>query len=472
VQTSINNSREGRAIEYFRRCVAPVLSGQFSHYFWMRLVNQVSEAEPAVRHAVIAISSIYEHFDSNPLPLLESESGQFAVAHYNQALRHLATKSMDESLVLLTCILFICIESLRDNHHAAIDHCRHGIMILNGLKRGAKLARDDLLPIFVRLSIFPFFFGGTVDTFPGLSEFGSFSLTSFANIDDARYAMDVLSTRTIRFVRSVSKYRMEDLYHEPIPESVITDQQIRLESIRMWRRTWARFRAAHPPTQDDIQAYAILEMKSCVALIWTGVALDRTEMSYDQYTAVFQELLNGAWAVQDSQMHCPVDFGRRQYIFEMGFTPLLYFVVFRCRVLSLRLAALDAMMSLSASRETLWDSALMYAMGRRVIEIEHGIDDFDSLQGWTSFDAPVPPDEMRIRDTVAAENVDIRDDGMICRRTTFFVWSPTEIFDKREEVIAIQPSSPIETAWSPIDGIEGRDRLMEMQHPPPVHAIT
>lgn len=77
---------------------------------------------------------------------------------------------------------------------------------------------------------------------------------------------------------------------------------------------------------------------------------------------------------------------RRVFTFDMDLAHLLHFTAMTCRVLPLRLEAMDLMDKLARPRETLWDSNVMRAINRRTIEREHAIRLPLELQGnWQTF---------------------------------------------------------------------------------------
>lgn len=117
---------ENRALEFFRLQVAPVLSKHSRKKFWNVVVSQVGQQEPAVRHALSCISSLYEGLDGRSSSLLKTSQEKFAITQYNMALGYLTDPKVDQAIVLLVCLLFICIETIRGNKNMAIQHCRHG----------------------------------------------------------------------------------------------------------------------------------------------------------------------------------------------------------------------------------------------------------------------------------------------------------------------------------------------------------
>lgn len=117
---------EARSLEFFRLKVAPVLSKHSRKSFWEIVVSQVGQQEPAVRHALSCISSLYEGLGETYYSVLKPSQEKFAITQYNMALSHVTSPKADRNIVLLVCLLFICIEAMRSNKNAAIQHCRHG----------------------------------------------------------------------------------------------------------------------------------------------------------------------------------------------------------------------------------------------------------------------------------------------------------------------------------------------------------
>jgi hypothetical protein len=70
---------------------------------------QFSHFEPTMRHAVLSISSLYEEFARGSRITRQVCGSNFAVNHYNAAIKHVKPAS-DEQMILVVCVLFICIE--------------------------------------------------------------------------------------------------------------------------------------------------------------------------------------------------------------------------------------------------------------------------------------------------------------------------------------------------------------------------
>ena len=69
---SADSLYELRAFSHFRNHSAPILASFFDSQFWMRLVLQMSMADEAVRHAVIAFDTLSGKISLGitPLPIL------------------------------------------------------------------------------------------------------------------------------------------------------------------------------------------------------------------------------------------------------------------------------------------------------------------------------------------------------------------------------------------------------------------
>ncbi|TDZ28380.1 putative sterigmatocystin biosynthesis P450 monooxygenase stcS [Colletotrichum spinosum] len=368
---------ELRALSFFRTVVAPVLAGPLDDSFWTQLVNQVSHQEKAAKHAVLTISSLYEKFKENPMDRLAGEKNLFAVTNYNQAIRYLRTTDNQET-VLLVCILFVCIDMLRGECKGAIDHCRHGINILNSVHHKSAFIRDHLEPAFCRLGVFPFFFGVRPESFPVIETETVVPKAPFRSVAELQAGLNPLLVQTIRFVRSADAYRLaDDRMPKPGPATMQkrVDIDAALDAWEVGFRRWKDKRHAKKASRPDIVEH-ILEMKWLVGKIWIDTCMSRGETIFDLHMGKFQRIIDVA---RDAEriVRIPRQNKRRaKFTFEMGFSPLLGFVVVKCRSLSLRVAARELMKTLAHEREHLWDNNTMLAIGRTLRRVRRAVKGF------------------------------------------------------------------------------------------------
>ncbi|KAF4470021.1 c6 zinc finger domain [Fusarium albosuccineum] len=363
-RSTLNVPDESRNLQFFFEAAAPHLSGPVDPYFWKHVVMQLANSKPAVRHATLAISLLYEELETQERSPVKRET---ALRHYNCAI-HKMSMLQDQSVALLVCLLFICIEFLQSDRETAIQHCNHGIAIINNC--GTIWARQHLAPIFRRLSLLPLWFGSTA---AGLSELPMVQYSippSFQNLDDAQFMMDDIFNRTIRLARRGDAYRLDSKQHAQVPPSLIAEQHYITSLLGQWQALFEGFDARSRPLADwattgkrtlTLMRYDICQISSCMAFT-------ADETRYDQHMNGFRRIVDLASSF--SQLHS----GRRPpFIFEMGFTPALFFVIMKCRSLEIRLEALRLMRILGSPRESLWEGRAMCATGEQIIQIEHGV---------------------------------------------------------------------------------------------------
>lgn len=158
------NKEERRGFEFFLSNTAVELTGYFDSSFWERLLLAASSQKPALRHAVIALGSLHEDaLQKRQQCSSESENARnmhFAALQYAKAIRALRTslsEGREEPLTaLMSCILFVCFDSLRGSFESAMIHLRSGHKVLQETRRST--GRDHIIdnyisPLFHRLSV-------------------------------------------------------------------------------------------------------------------------------------------------------------------------------------------------------------------------------------------------------------------------------------------------------------------------------
>ncbi|KAL4877108.1 hypothetical protein BJY04DRAFT_133740 [Aspergillus karnatakaensis] len=132
-------SEERRFFNYFHCFTVPMMSGWFDSRMWNSLILQMCESEPAICHAVVALSALQEVSETAGLPVLPEDMSnrthRFALYQYNRSIEHLRLRmgSHDpnvRSTVLLCCLLFIAFELIRGKYMQAVTHLQSGLDIL------------------------------------------------------------------------------------------------------------------------------------------------------------------------------------------------------------------------------------------------------------------------------------------------------------------------------------------------------
>ncbi|KEY68853.1 hypothetical protein S7711_03792 [Stachybotrys chartarum IBT 7711] len=410
--------RELRSLAFFCEVVAPVLSGPLHASFWTHHVVQVAHREAAAKHAVVTIAVLYEQFSDDPGTAVPQNTSDFALGHYNKAIKQILALHTDEiDTFLLVSILFVCIELLRGEPNAVINHLKHGINVLRASPR-----KPELSAIYSHLSIILFFFGGANSTLPLLDD-GQASHT-LENLTQVQTRIDWLSLRILKLVRTADYYRLGIVPTPHTPASRMEQHELMTEL-----DAFASALSTLTPQNNDHNNYLLLHMRWLVCKIWASTCLAIDETIYDEHVDDFKRIIDLAnQALQDSRLPLVKP---SKFILHMGFSPLLHFVVIKCRVLRLRLTALSLMKTLSCSREILWDVADMYAVGVRIIEIEHSLEftpELVEVLRETEGHHLMPSEERRIKDSVLEEELHSKlgQDGQrsLHRRIRFFVATP------------------------------------------------
>ena len=127
----LQSGQERRSFDFFCQCTVFQLGGVYGSDFWQRLVLQVTQHESSIRHAVVALGAVHESYqnDGNASAMVDTE---FAFRQYSKAINALVEpikngKKQAADVTLMSCVLFVLLETLRGNHGAARAHLKSGV---------------------------------------------------------------------------------------------------------------------------------------------------------------------------------------------------------------------------------------------------------------------------------------------------------------------------------------------------------
>ncbi|OIW32244.1 hypothetical protein CONLIGDRAFT_572876, partial [Coniochaeta ligniaria NRRL 30616] len=149
---------EKKFFRRFRLLAADGFTNHVCHFtnFWSRVTPQISHQDEAVKHAVIALGAAYQIFQLPPHGQSHDKKQDkvlnhgscdefthenlevFTIQQYNKSIsklqRHVGSSSPESiQVTLICCLAFICLETLRGHHEAAITHLINGLNILQSL---------------------------------------------------------------------------------------------------------------------------------------------------------------------------------------------------------------------------------------------------------------------------------------------------------------------------------------------------
>ncbi|KAF5024562.1 hypothetical protein F66182_3325 [Fusarium sp. NRRL 66182] len=373
--------------------------------------------EPAVRHSVVAISLLYEQLPrfSAHLPSDQDQHRErLILSHYNAAISQLRPMTSPEKvpLVLVVCILFIGIEMLRSNTHAAIQHCKHGIQLLANCA-DYQWINQHVQPVYRRLSLFPYFFGHRDADYPSLGSLCSPATQPqpFTSLLDAQCMMDNIYSRTIRLMRLGDAYRFGKWRNE-LPAKELLDEQREVNTLLdTWQSLFSTLQQSSLTPEEKRSQMAcpwLLAARRDKCRIAINMAFETDETGYDKYLETFKRikrilgkvasslyLENVSSRVSTEDTHL----GTRpvKFTFEMAWTPIVSFSALKCRDLDTRLGLWRLLPVVGYPRESLWEMSLIIPMLGRVIEMEHGLplDAIDAMEDTGLVN--LPPDLQRIK---------------------------------------------------------------------------
>ncbi|KAF2967305.1 hypothetical protein GQX73_g6269 [Xylaria multiplex] len=285
----------------------------------------------------------------------------------------------------------------------------------------------DIVALINHLSIFPHFFGSATWELPPLRR-PKYPDHAILSLSQAVETLDCLMSRCVRLLRAFDPFRLSQDKAD-IPSPLILTQYELLRELDIWHAEFVVFKESLESNIENDRFLRIMEIRWYVCNIWLQIA-NQDEMFCDAmiFRAQFERVVEvareyatlGSLAVTQSPNF---------FKFEMGIAPLLHFVVLKCRYLELRLEAWNLLRVVGCARESLWDSIIMYAIGRRVIEREHGIELPPGITNeqleQMGFNSALPSDEMRIRDSYLEDEIELHVDCggvlMTRRRISFLM---------------------------------------------------
>ncbi|KAK0736908.1 hypothetical protein B0T21DRAFT_153726 [Apiosordaria backusii] len=389
---------EKRAFHFFQHVTAPCLAADHDGAFFRVLVLQICQTEPAVRHAVLAVSSLHEGMVQAAMmpPMLHSSDTEnrssFALYQYNRAiaclLEQMRTVNARPLVPLLTCVLFVCIELMQSKDKESLIHLEQGRQILSqlgprvtGRSPEIDLIKQHLVPMYTRMSLTSLMLGCAPTAIPApLKTFTEVPMV-FKTIDEVRYALYDFMDQCLRFAKKshaakISKVPEEDMRAFELEQDVLLRKLAKFNvAFSLYRSTKAK---EAPPG-----SIALIQVHVHTTFIWVSTALSRHETVFDDYVDTFSaiiplasEFINTLLSPPNPSTKAPPNNGpdtRRlsaMFTFEMHVIAPLYFVAAKCRHPMIRRAALDLLRRNPGRRENLWRANVMATIAEHTMKLE------------------------------------------------------------------------------------------------------
>ncbi|KAL8388500.1 hypothetical protein RB595_009205 [Gaeumannomyces hyphopodioides] len=398
---------EKRAFHFFQQVTAPHLAGDLDAVFWKVLVLQVCQAEPAVRHAVLAVSSMHESLTQGDGPAAISPSSSphldpaspgtkasFALQQYNKAIACLLDRMKDTTsrplAPLLTCVLFVCLEFMHGKDKESLIHLEQGRQILSKLDRKAAsrdpeidIVKLHLVPIYLRLSLTSFLFGGRPVPIPqGLKTLPDVP-TMFESVHEIRFVLYDFMDEVLRFMQRARQARYgNDVLAETF--AALSEEQDSLKKrLAKFGVAFSLYQVVRPAHMSDVSS-AVFQMYLHTMNIWVATSLSNAEACFDDHLSSFSAIIPlaalilnkpeafstmGRARAGQQQPGEPTD-SRAIFTFETYVIPILYYVATKCRHPLIRHSALDLLKQNPQRRENLWQASRMAAIAEHIVKVE------------------------------------------------------------------------------------------------------
>lgn len=354
------NGVEAINFEYFRTKTLRVLPGINRLVPWEQLMLQISQSEPSVLSAAIAVGSIHRNFESDRWPTLTPSDVELqktiAQRQYIKAMRLLRDRLSDQGdpqraeIALISCFLFICLELIQSDIMVAVHHLRSGLKILREKSRGglgegitmsvvrmadnAESVVDHFLGIFGRLDYQSTMFG---ESLPQLLVVPSSNKTkdplwvppSFAGLQEARHYMDTLVSAAFAFRghvvhdRACPAGRPADRskrlrarwahinYQEPKFEDMDARLPVRQDDLESrftaWKKAFDRLTAKNIQTftPEEHRDVKLARMDYLILIMVLKECLSTRQTFFDQHLDEFKEVVELAEALEDGESSIP-----------------------------------------------------------------------------------------------------------------------------------------------------------------------
>lgn len=377
------SSEEQYYMGWFRARSMFKLPGAFISPFWKVVLMQSSVTEPAVRHAVLALSSFHcasvLGTDASKSPM----QNKITLEQYNNAITSLCTQFSTadaESVrtVVIACIVFVFLDYLRGRYQTAKAHLEHGVRLWKELQskqlssRQAVTYVDDwvsqtLTSLQLQSVMFGQFFALSAETFP----FQQRKFENFSSVNEAKAALDCILLDLYRFrakepTRPQTYKCVHPLWYEF------------QEDLSNWLSLLVRFSTLSELDALGQVACRLLKIYHIMGKILLEMCRDSSDHNVlENHTSDFMFIIEQGvdmYKIAAKQnWHDLKEPGKAKAsrgIADIGTIPPLYFTALECRDDKLRVEAIRLLGCL-AHKEGIWDAELAAAIAKKVIQLEN-----------------------------------------------------------------------------------------------------
>lgn len=428
------SGKELESLEWFMVRSAAKLSGDFPSQPWTTLLMQVSMTDPAVRHALLALSSAHKE-EVQGLGHMGNESKHeqtlFTMSQYDKAIKSLkphlsASDKTSTHIACISSVLFVATDFLRGHYSSGLVHLKHGLNLF--LENRASIKEQGsysdyidgwLIMMFTRLlvqaKLTTQFFGFPCWQLLRLGYQKGHYI--FESVLQARRSLDHIMLR----VMSLQEQSYQSLTGKSgESRTALFDAQNGLQTeLYLWLQTCDATVSKLPPNSQicERSAYQILKLYHHLAVVLTGTGIEMWDSQrFDRYDPIFLDMINICTDLHrcffsngkpNNRVSPDPEPSSPNSIIEMGWIAPLCFATVECRNPYIRRQAIR-LLKASPHKEGIWNAEMTLAMVKHIVKAEENgfyaplnIRDghHDKIEPLSDevLDAPPLPQEMRFR---------------------------------------------------------------------------
>ncbi|KAJ5223955.1 C6 zinc finger domain protein [Penicillium chermesinum] len=382
--------RERRAFAYYFENVALCIGGGLDVEFWRTIVPQVCGSEPAVWDAIISVSALFENPDPYPKLGVFRQGGfhgldqphQDALNWYSRSVsavrQRIERGGVDVFVGLVTCTLFLCIETLQAGVEEAKQLYKQGCDLIASLRtqvaRGilppekVSLLENTVIPLFVRLGTM-----GVAMSTPPMEAFLHHSdyaeAQYFTSLKTARDAMILISLEAQVLEQQHGQFVL-NAPDSPLPREFFDRESSLSARLKRWNTAFTELMEAlnmRGLSQQEIAVASIVMAYHETVLIILAVCNTPSHTSIDAYLPHFQNIVDNCTV--GLQASLKPDGSQAPFTFEIGIAFPLWFTGLRCRDPTIRRSAL-ALAQHGPQVQGFYRSTEMAAFGELIMMME------------------------------------------------------------------------------------------------------
>ncbi|OJJ71635.1 hypothetical protein ASPBRDRAFT_42993 [Aspergillus brasiliensis CBS 101740] len=393
------SSDERRCFTYFQTHTVPRMVGFFDSELWQRLALQMSQAETAVCHAVVALGALHQDIEARGMPLQKidldrNDHHRFALEQYSKAIAAIQKRLQSNDpqarlAVLMCCVAFIFFEFLQGNRGKAFAHLQNGLHVLANHKGDEartlvmskvlqpvreSTAERALLRAFAQLDAQSAHFrvSGSVTTLGAQNGYLNTDILNqgfdFQSLEDVKDKLDPLGSVIFRFrttCRPLLRNPLTDVLQLSVEHHKLRTQL--MKHISAFEAFSAKFHASKM-TAKEARSMDMIRLHHIVLMVDLETMLSLSELVYDYFLPQFRTFVDLCERIINSMR---AEYGKdlSKIVTDMGIIPPLGWTSLRCRDFPTRQRALSLLDSWPHC-EGPYDSRFFATLACQVVAIE------------------------------------------------------------------------------------------------------